>query len=216
MVQCERTVIPYTSIPKLQATTYPKGVTMEVKLLIAQPKEPQREIVLTELPALIGRSFNAKVRPDDRWVSREHCEIDELGGGLVIRDLQSKHGTFVNGLRIDKTVLLPGDDVTIGETHLLVCEPNGKTSAEESELDDSCEAQPGSQQPTPACRSAPTGPFRQHRRLGVIRTFGRMLEWCRARVISRRRTPRRARRSGQSKAIGTSRRARSAVGDVGK
>lgn len=186
---------------------------MEVKLFVTQPAESQREVVLTELPALIGRSFSAEVRPDDLWVSREHCEIDELGGVLVIRDLHSRHGTFVNGLRIDKAALLPGDDITIGVTHLLVCEPNGKTRAEENELDDKCESQPHSEQATAACRSDPTGPCQQDRRLRVRRTLGRVLEWCGRRAINRAKTPPPARRSVPSKASQTSWNAGLVAGD---
>lgn len=187
---------------------------MDVKLIITQPDEPQREVVLTELPALIGRSLSAEVRPNDRWVSREHCEIDELGGGLVIRDLHSRHGTFVNGLRIVETILLPGDDITIGTTHLLVSEPNGTTRADERELDGKCESQP--EQATPACRLEPTGPCRQGRRRSVRRAFGRMLEWCGRHVTSRAKALDPARRPVPRKTIGTSRHVRSAIGEVSK
>ena len=215
-VQHKGTVNLYTTVPSPGTTTSPKGVTMEVRLAITQTEESQREVVLTELPALIGRSLIAEFRPDDLWVSREHCEIDELGDGLVIRDLGSRHGTFVNGLRIGKTVLLPGDDITIGVTHLLVCEPNGKTRGEGSEFDDNCESQPHSEQPTAACRSDPTGPCRQDRRLRVRRTVGRMFKWCGSHVINRAKTPPPARRSVAGKASRTSGNAGPVTDDVSK
>ena len=71
---------------------------------------------MNKLPAVIGRSPDADVRLDDRWVSRRHCEIDQINGTLVVRDLGSKHGTAVNGEYAAQTHLLPGDRLTIGLT----------------------------------------------------------------------------------------------------
>lgn len=75
---------------------------------------------MKRLPAVIGRSREAQVRVSDPWVSRRHCEIDRAEETLVVRDLGSKHGTFVNGERTGVAYLLPGDRLTIGATSLRI------------------------------------------------------------------------------------------------
>jgi pSer/pThr/pTyr-binding forkhead associated (FHA) protein len=84
------------------------------------PATPKRRIVVKRLPAVIGRSREAQVRVSDPWVSRRHCEIDRAEETLVVRDLGSKHGTFVNGERTGVAYLLPGDRLTIGATSLRI------------------------------------------------------------------------------------------------
>ena len=89
---------------------------MNARLVGVDPWSRNREIPLAQLPVLIGRSPEAAVRLDDRWASRRHCEISELEGKLVVRDLESRHGTFVNGRLISQALLLPGDRLTVGAT----------------------------------------------------------------------------------------------------
>ncbi len=68
----------------------------------------------------LGRSStNELCYPDDSGLSRQHLVFELLGDGLVVRDLDSKNGTQVNGVRITGThVLQPGDRVTAG--HLTI------------------------------------------------------------------------------------------------
>lgn len=78
-----------------------------------------RDFRVDLFPFVIGRSPEAEMVLDDRWVSRRHCLIEEHGGRLVVRDLGSKHGTFVNAGLIHESVLLPGDKLTLGLTTLV-------------------------------------------------------------------------------------------------
>jgi pSer/pThr/pTyr-binding forkhead associated (FHA) protein len=91
---------------------------MRVRLVSVDPAAPKRRIVVKRLPAVIGRSAEAQVRVSDPWVSRRHCEIDQGDQTLLVRDLGSKHGTYVNGQRAGEAHLLPGDRLTIGSTSL--------------------------------------------------------------------------------------------------
>ena len=75
---------------------------------------PDVIVVLKQFPAVIGRNVDSAMSLDDRWVSRQHCEFDEVSGSLVIRDLKSRHGTLVNGSPVQEAVLKSGDRVTIG------------------------------------------------------------------------------------------------------
>ena len=67
----------------------------------------------------IGRSPSADVFLDDVTVSREHAVISRSGGGLVLRDLGSLNGTYVNRRRIEgDEVLEDGDELQIGKFRL--------------------------------------------------------------------------------------------------
>lgn len=87
---------------------------MEAKLVCLDARGPKDDFVLSEFPVVVGRDADADVRIDDGWVSRMHCLIDLVEGALVVRDLGSRHGTYVNGGMVGESPLLPGNTLTIG------------------------------------------------------------------------------------------------------
>ena len=91
---------------------------MEVEL--SQGAEPQSDDVLSTLPVIVGRALDADLCLDDPDVSLYHCLIDQINGTLFVTDLVSRHGTLVNGRRIDESPLLPGDELTLGSTSLFI------------------------------------------------------------------------------------------------
>ncbi len=77
-------------------------------------------IAIEKLPALLGRDMAAEVCVDDSFVSRYQCLLDLSDEGLVLLDLGSKTGTFVNGQRVRRAVLSPGDKLTVGRAEFVV------------------------------------------------------------------------------------------------
>jgi len=68
------------------------------------------------LPATLGRSSStAAVVLDDPDVSRRHARIEMAGDELVVVDLGSTNGTYVNDARVTRHVLVPGDRMRIGK-----------------------------------------------------------------------------------------------------
>ena len=93
---------------------------MKARLLGLDPGVRTRKITLRNLPVLVGRSHDADVRVVDSWISRIHCEIGEMDGTLVVRDLESTNGTLINGEHVEEAPLLPGDRLTMGITSFRV------------------------------------------------------------------------------------------------
>jgi pSer/pThr/pTyr-binding forkhead associated (FHA) protein len=89
---------------------------MKVRLIALSSVEHDRKLALNGHSVVLGRCPEADVRIDDRWVSRRHCELVESDGMLVVRDLGSTHGTFVNGRQVTEARLRPEDKLTVGLT----------------------------------------------------------------------------------------------------
>jgi hypothetical protein len=95
----------------------PDGFTLHVE---TGPHVP-RTFSLDRLPATIGRGDRADVRlDDDQGVSRSHAEVYLQAGALRIRDLDSTHGTLVNGFSIRDIGLEPGDRIRVGMTEMVL------------------------------------------------------------------------------------------------
>lgn len=99
-----------------------------VRLVSAQLRASEFSVALDKLPVIVGRSAQADVRLDDQWVSRVHCKISELNGTLIVRDLDSRNGTLVNGEYIQEAHLSPGDRLTVGTTSFEACYKPGKAN----------------------------------------------------------------------------------------
>ena len=67
---------------------------------------------------ILGRLETNDVPIQDGKASREHAKIFQQGGDFAIVDLNSSNGTFVNGQKITKRVLKPGDEIGIGLVRL--------------------------------------------------------------------------------------------------
>ncbi len=72
------------------------------------------------VPLVAGRGENVDLQVQDRWASRRHCEFAVQDGKVVLRDLDSTHGTYVNGERVSEAALSPGDQINVGLTSFTV------------------------------------------------------------------------------------------------
>ncbi len=75
----------------------------------------------------IGRRKDNDVVIDDPAVSGHHARIDSVGNGLVLIDLKSKNGSFVNEQLVGTQWLKHGDVVTIGGHALVLHYPEGES-----------------------------------------------------------------------------------------
>lgn len=72
----------------------------------------------TESEILIGRSAECDVLLDNAGVSRTHAKLLRQGDQVVVVDLLSGNGTFVNGERVTQAKVAPTDNIGIGKFSL--------------------------------------------------------------------------------------------------
>lgn len=78
----------------------------------------------------VGRHDDCVIRIRSSQVSRRHCEVFEADGRLMLRDLGSSNGTYVNGLRVlGQQPLKVGDVISIGGVALRVDPVGGAAAA---------------------------------------------------------------------------------------
>lgn len=79
---------------------------------------------------VVGRDPRAAVPLSDGFLSRRHCTVRVQGGSVVVRDLGSFNGTYVNGQRIhEECFVLPNDVLKVGRTRLFVDFGESQTGA---------------------------------------------------------------------------------------
>ena len=83
-------------------------------LVVIDPSGHRTRVALTRLPFRIGRQGDNDFIIRDSRASRLHARIAGENGSYVIEDAGSRHGTFVNGKRIQKQVLSNEDKIEFG------------------------------------------------------------------------------------------------------
>jgi predicted component of type VI protein secretion system len=86
---------------------------LNAKLVVVGGDVKTAEIKL-RLPSTVGRGRGTTIMLPHPLVSRQHCELFEVNGQLMVRDLGSLNGTFVNNQRVTESPLPPGELLTIG------------------------------------------------------------------------------------------------------
>jgi len=107
-----------------------------ITLLLVFEGEVHKEVTLNRGQGVkIGRKPTNEIVIDNATVSGKHAEIQCLEKGILLTDLDSKNGTFVNRSRIqDAYWLQKGDVVSIGK-HRIVVPKDQKNRSEPVELD---------------------------------------------------------------------------------
>jgi Protein kinase domain/Inner membrane component of T3SS, cytoplasmic domain len=129
---------------------------------------PDRGLVLEVGEAIrlpIGRSRQALLRLHDPQVSRSHCVVEVAADWVMLRDVGSTGGTFVNGQRVSEHVLRPGDVITLGKTQLQYQEEDlaDQPTLPPEEVPAEPVAEPAAVVPEPAAAAAPEPPPRPAR-----------------------------------------------------
>src|SRR5882724_7949775 len=90
------------------------------KLSLMFEQKLVKEVPVGSRPVGIGRSPDNDLPVDNLAVSNHHAKIYFEAGRLVVEDLDSLNGTFVNDMRIERATLHDGDNIHIGKHHIKV------------------------------------------------------------------------------------------------
>jgi len=85
------------------------------KLILKYEAAVLKEVDVGAQPVGIGRAPDNALHVDNLAVSSHHARIFNDGGKLVVEDMNSLNGTFVNSQRVTRATLKPGDVVTVGK-----------------------------------------------------------------------------------------------------
>jgi DNA-binding NtrC family response regulator len=132
-----------------------RGVTLT--LVIGRGADA-RKLRVCDRPVHVGRGPDNDLVLSDRAASVRHCRLEPSADGLLLRDLGSSNGTFVNGVRVDRALLASGTSIRVGRTEVRVLErdADGRVRGTELIAESACmlavlaEAERAAQLPWPA------------------------------------------------------------------
>ena len=89
-------------------------------LIVLYPQAQFKQIPLETGTVILGRGQDAGIRLDDELVSRKHCSITFDGKSVIVKDLGSTNGTYVDGQPVNELVLEPDNRLQIGKMVLKI------------------------------------------------------------------------------------------------
>jgi hypothetical protein len=93
-----------------------RGRQPEEMIIVRSESLAGRRYALAQ-PQVVGRSDDADIVIDDAYASEYHLRVGVQDGKVMVNDLGSTNGTYVNGRRVTvPTALARGDSVQIGKT----------------------------------------------------------------------------------------------------
>jgi pSer/pThr/pTyr-binding forkhead associated (FHA) protein len=93
---------------------------MQIVLVMFRNDGQRRSFSLHKPQTVLGRREDCDVRIPLSEISRKHCRLVRDEAGLHVEDCGSSNGTFVNGHRVQRKILQPGDTVQVGPVAFVV------------------------------------------------------------------------------------------------
>ncbi|MFO0011661.1 MAG: FHA domain-containing protein [Planctomycetota bacterium] len=110
---------------------------MQVSLKVLSGNHEGKVIQIKDEKFLVGRSDSCQLRPKSDSVSRRHCAIVQKDGRVLLLDLKSRNGTFVNEKQLspDKAkILKSGDKIRIGQLEFEIAIEVGLSGVKKPEV----------------------------------------------------------------------------------
>jgi two-component system cell cycle response regulator len=105
-----------TIVHDVAALRQPKGEAGVSSMVVIYGEFLGRRYEINGAPLSIGRSPECTLQLADDSVSRLHCRVSPGDDGVVLVDLNSTNGTYVNGTAVSARHLRDGDRVQVGRS----------------------------------------------------------------------------------------------------
>src|SRR5688572_18987957 len=88
------------------------------RLLVIRGPDRGKAVTVSTEPLVIGSGTGSDARLSDATISRRHLQVALTENGVVVRDLGSTNGSFVQRVRFQELILGYGTKIQIGQTVL--------------------------------------------------------------------------------------------------
>ena len=77
-------------------------------------------------PVVIGRQQDCDISIPSEEISRRHAQVKPSADGLLVEDLGSANGTFINGKRVQAGLMRPGEELRLDAIRFLLVAPGAE------------------------------------------------------------------------------------------
>src|SRR5437899_9067882 len=93
------------------------------KLLLNSTGGQAQELHLQSGLSRVGRNSANDIQIEHPSVSSFHCEINATGDSVIIKDLGSTNGTFIDGRPVQEACLIHGQRLQLGSVEMILDAP---------------------------------------------------------------------------------------------
>jgi hypothetical protein len=110
-----RSQAPETRYKTIKMASYErKEKKLDFQYFFVPEEEPNTKLRIRKTTNVVGRERTSDLFVESFQVSRRHCLLQVTDRGLLVKDLDSTNGTFVNGILVRDAPLKPGDRLELG------------------------------------------------------------------------------------------------------
>ena len=118
--------IPQLPAAKRKTAKTAKTIDADPRLILTRRRKTLKRMALDKPRLLIGRNELCDLRIASDCISRQHAMLFRNGSATIVVDLKSKHGTFVNGKRVTRKVLINNDIISVGDHRIKFMDPSAR------------------------------------------------------------------------------------------
>jgi hypothetical protein len=99
---------------RMSIPTAPRERKLEANYYFIPEQSPTFKLKVKKVTNVVGREGTCDVYVESNQVSRRHCLVQVTERGLLVKDLESTNGTFVNGIPMADGYINEGDRLSLG------------------------------------------------------------------------------------------------------
>ena len=115
--------IPLQSLPGKGRT---ENATAVPQLIVTHQRKTLARRNVDKPRLIIGRNELCDLQIEGEWISRHHAVLFRNDQATIVVDLKSRNGTFVNGKRVSKHVLVNDDIISLGDHRVKYIDPSAR------------------------------------------------------------------------------------------